>query len=239
MHFHFGDIILRTSLGFLILLVSSRVLGKQLIAKMTYYDFVSHITLGSLAGALILDHRISLGDLVLAISMFTLLCLISSFLSLKNLKMRRIIGGTSTELIRDGKILEKELEHARISVEALVQKLRVKGVFELSTVKQAFLEADGALSVLLIPEARPMTVGDYKQQQLPAERLPVELIIDGVVQSDKLTASGLDLAWLMQEISKRGVADTTEIAYAVLTSKNTFYIDKYNDDLTIPPRTNG
>jgi uncharacterized membrane protein YcaP (DUF421 family) len=64
-------------------------------------------------------------------------------------------------------------------------------------------------------------------------------VIDGIVQSDKLTAVGFDLAWLMQEISRRGIEDTKEIAYAVLTSKNKLYIDKYNDQLDFPARTKG
>lgn len=237
MKFHFGDIILRTTLGFGLLLMSIRILGKQMIGQMTYYDFVTNITLGALAGALILDHHITLADLVLAISVFTFLSFVSSYISLKNRKLRKFIAGKSVELIRDGKILEKELERYRISMEHLVQQLRIKNVFDVNTVKQAFLESNGQLSVLLKPEFRPLTLGDYQPLSIPEERLPIELIIDGQVLTEKLANAGLDLDWLMQELTKNGISDTKEVAYAILTSKNTVYFDKYRDDLTIPRET--
>lgn len=237
MNFHFGDIVLRTALGFSLVMLSTRLLGKQMIAQMTYYDFVTNITLGALVGAIILDHHITLGDLVLAISMFTFLSFLSSFISLKNRKLRKFIAGSSVELIREGQILEKELQRSRISVEHLVSQLRIKDVFDISTVKQAFLEANGSISVLLKPEARAVTLGEYQHQSnTPQERLPVELIVDGNVLSKKLEMAGFDLAWLMQEIEKKGISDTKQVAYAVLTSKNEIYLDQYEDNLSGQPR---
>lgn len=237
MKFHFGDIILRTALGFGLLLMSIRLLGKQMIGQMTYYDFVTNITLGALAGAIILDHHITLADLVLAISMFTFLSFVSSYISLKNRNLRKFVAGTSVELIRDGKILEKELQRSRISMEHLVQQLRIKDVFDVNTVKQAFLESNGQLSVLLKPEFRSLTLGEYQQTNIPEERLPIELIIDGQVLTEKLEMASLNLAWLMQELERNGILDTKEVAYAILTSKNTLYLDKYRDDFSIPPRS--
>lgn len=237
MKFHFGDIILRTALGFGLLLMSIRLLGKQMIGQMTYYDFVTNITLGALAGAIILDHHITLADLVLAISMFTFLSFVSSYISLKNRNLRKFVAGTSVELIRDGKILEKELQRSRISMEHLVQQLRIKDVFDVNTVKQAFLESNGQLSVLLKPEFRSLTLGEYQQTNIPEERLPIELIIDGQVLTEKLAMASLNLAWLMQELERNGILDTKEVAYAILTSKNTLYLDKYRDDFSIPPRS--
>ncbi|MFC4769386.1 DUF421 domain-containing protein [Effusibacillus consociatus] len=239
MAFHLGDIVTRTFLGFGLLLLSALVLGKKMISQMSYFDFVTYITLGSLTGAIILDHHISLADLILAIAAFSFISFLTSVVSLKNRKVRKIIGGTALELIREGKILEEMLEQSRISMENLVSQLRLKGVFEIQTVKQAFLEPNGELSVLLAAEARPLTLGDYQRAPVPEENLPVELIIDGTVMTEKLVKAGLDLAWLLQELDKHGVNDYKDIAYAVLTSKNKLYLDKYRDDLHGAPRTRG
>jgi uncharacterized membrane protein YcaP (DUF421 family) len=237
MELDFGDIIIRTALAFVLMLLSARLLGKQMIARMTYFNFVANITLGSLTGAIVLDHHITLGDLILAISVFTLITFLASFFSLKNRMIGKWIAGQSVELIRDGKILEKALEQSRLTMEALVQQLRLKSIFDVETVQQAFLETNGKLSILLKPEARTLTLGDFQQVPVPGERLPVELILDGSVLEESLVKGNLDRSWLMSELGKQGISDSKEVAYAVLTSKNKLYVDKYHDHFTGPPHT--
>jgi uncharacterized membrane protein YcaP (DUF421 family) len=225
------DIILRTALAFVLMLAAVRLLGKQMIARMTYFNFVANITLGSLTGAIVLDHNLSLGDLILGIAIFTLITFLASFMSLKNRLISKWIAGHSIELIRDGKILEGELEKARLKLESLIQQLRLRNVFEIDTVQQAFLETNGKLSILLKPEARPLTLGDFQKSMVQKERLPVELIIDGSVIEENLVHGNVKRSWLMSELERRGVVDTKDVAYAVLTSKNKLYVDKYEDQL--------
>lgn len=234
MEFHWSDIIIRTMLAFVLLLLSTRILGKQMRSKMSHYNFVTNITLGSLTGAIILDHNITMGDLLLAIAAFTVISFFASLLSLRNHRMRKIVTGQPIELIRNGKILEKEMEHSRVMMDSLVQQLRLRQVFDISTVQLAVMEPNGDISVMLKPEHRTLTLGEFNKamgQDPPEdEQLPVELIIDGGVLTENLHKANLDLAWLMQEIDKYGVSDVTHVSYAVLTSQNKLYLDKYSDD---------
>jgi uncharacterized membrane protein YcaP (DUF421 family) len=232
-----SDIILRTALAFILMLASARFLGKQMIARMTYFNFVANITLGSLTGAIVLDHNISLGDLILGISVFTLITFIASFLALKNRMISQWIAGRSIELIRDGKILEGELEKSRLKLESLIQLLRLRNVFDIDTVQQAFLETNGKLSILLKPEARPLTLGDFQKSMVQKERLPVELIMDGSVIEENLVHGNVERSWLMSELERLGVTDIREVTYAVLTSKNKLYVDKRDDQLAKTPHT--
>jgi uncharacterized membrane protein YcaP (DUF421 family) len=237
MELDFIDIILRTALAFILMLVAARLLGKQMIAKMTYFNFVANITLGSLTGAIVLDHNVSLGDLVLGISVFTLITFLSSFLALKNRLFSKWIAGHSIELIRDGKILEGQLEKSRLKMESLIQQLRLRNVFDIDTVQQAFLETNGKLSILLKPEARPLTLGDFQQSMIPKERLPVELVIDGNVIEENLVYGNGERSWLMSELERLGVTDIPDVTYAVLTSKNKLYVDKRDDQFAKNPHT--
>ncbi len=237
MELDFIDIIFRTALAFVLMLAAVRLLGKQMIARMTYFNFVANITLGSLTGAIVLDHNISLGDLILGISIFTLITFLASFIALKNRLINKWIGGHSIELIRDGKILEGELEKSRLKLESLIQQLRLRNVFEIDTIQQAFLETNGELSIFLKPEARPLTLGDFQKSMVQKERLPVELILDGSVIEENLVNGNVERSWLMLELERLGVADTKDVTYAVLTSKNKLYVDKYDDHFTKTPHT--
>jgi uncharacterized membrane protein YcaP (DUF421 family) len=239
MVFDWKDILFRVALAFVLVLLSTRTRGKKMIERMSYLDFIGAVTLGSLTGAIMLDHNITLGDLVLAIMSFTMLIFIATFLSLKFRSVRKVIAGLPIELVRDGQILEKELGRARITVESLAQQLRLNDVFDISTVKQAYLETNGKLSVLLRPEAQGLTLGAFLNppRALPEQRLPIELIIDGNVLTESLQQNDLDLAWLLQELDRHGVTGPEQVAYAVLTSQNKLYLDYYRDNLVPgPPR---
>ncbi|KEO84846.1 YetF domain-containing protein [Tumebacillus flagellatus] len=233
MAFDWWDILGRVGLAFVLVLIATRTLGKKMMQSLSYLDFMAAITLGSLTGAIVLDHNITLGDLVLAISAFTVLVLIMSFFQLKSRRIRRLLSGVPIEVVHDGKILEKELERSRLTMENLTQQLRLRGVFDIAEVKQAYLETNGQLSVLLRPEAEQLRTGTFltRQTKLPDQRHPVELIVDGNVLSHNLERWGYDLAWLMQELDAKGVRDTSDVAYAVLNSKNELYVDLYRDNL--------
>jgi uncharacterized membrane protein YcaP (DUF421 family) len=61
---------------------------------------------------------------------------------------RRLLEAPTLELIRDGRILRRNLKREWITVEELMSQLRAKGVEDVANVRLAVLEADGELSVL-------------------------------------------------------------------------------------------
>lgn len=71
--------------------------------------------------------------------------------------MRRMIEPPTLELVRDGRILRRNLRREWITVEELMSQLRAKGVEDVTRVKVAVLEADGELSVLEAQGSRQPT----------------------------------------------------------------------------------
>jgi uncharacterized membrane protein YcaP (DUF421 family) len=63
-------------------------------------------------------------------------------------RVRRLLEAPTLELVRDGRILRRNLRREWITVEELMSQLRAKGVDDVTKVKLAVLEADGELSVL-------------------------------------------------------------------------------------------
>ena len=62
--------------------------------------------------------------------------------------MQRLMEAPTVELIRDGKILRRNLQREWVTVDELMSKLREVGIADVADVKLAMLEADGQLSVL-------------------------------------------------------------------------------------------
>lgn len=61
---------------------------------------------------------------------------------------RRLFEAPTVELVRDGRILRRNLKREWVTVEELMGKLREQGISDVSEVQVAVLEANGELSVL-------------------------------------------------------------------------------------------
>ena len=61
---------------------------------------------------------------------------------------QRLLASPTVEVIRDGKVLRKNLKREWVTFDELMGKLREKGVADVSKVKLAVLEGNGDLSVL-------------------------------------------------------------------------------------------
>lgn len=61
---------------------------------------------------------------------------------------RHLIEPRELSLVRDGRILHRNLRRERIADEELMGKLREHGVTDVKNVKAAYLERDGAISVI-------------------------------------------------------------------------------------------
>ena len=62
--------------------------------------------------------------------------------------LRRVFEPPAVELIRDGRILRRNLKREWVTVDELMAKLRQEGIADLADVKVATLESDGKFSVL-------------------------------------------------------------------------------------------
>lgn len=62
--------------------------------------------------------------------------------------MERLLQPPPLLLVRDGRILHRNLRIEFVTETELKSKLRERGVADLSVVKEAYMETDGAISVI-------------------------------------------------------------------------------------------
>ncbi len=68
-----------------------------------------------------------------------------------------LVGAREIALVQDGRILRKNLAREQMSEDDLMSQLRLNGVADIAKVRQAFLEPEGHVSVILSagPPRRP------------------------------------------------------------------------------------
>ena len=226
------EVVVRSILAFSILLIGTRILGKQTISQMTFFDFIAGISLGAITANLAFNLTIDIHHFLISFFIFILILFITAYISMKSRKARKILAGDPTVIIQDGKILEENMRKMRYTLDYLNQQLREKDIFEIEEVLYAIIEPHGTLTVLKKPLFRAVTPKDLQLQ--PSEKgLPIELIMDGKVVSKNLEEYNLSMQWLEGELRRRNVT-CKEVFYAVRSSNGSLYLDYYNDNIPSP-----
>ncbi|WP_053365910.1 YetF domain-containing protein [Bacillus sp. FJAT-27245] len=249
------DLIARLALSYIALLALTRITGRKEISQMTFFNFVSAISIGHIGASLAIDSSISIRNGLIALAAWTLFTVLTGFLDIKSRTARGIVTGEPAIVIRDGHIMEETLRKSRLDMDSLRALLRKKDVFSLSEVDYAIFETDGTLSVLKKQGELPLTKNDLKQggQPLardgmkPSERtfaensvkpnngtkarypIPIAVISDGQVLKENLRKWQLDEEWLGSQLQSAGINDPENIFYAEIQSDGKLYVDTRSD----------
>lgn len=224
--------IIRTIVSFLILMLVSLWLGKQINSSINHYNFAMSITIGSFIANMGFDTNLHFIPLVFSFITLTLIYFLFSLVSAKSRRLRVWLSGHPTVLIDNGKILDGNMKKIRYTLDDLNQQLREQGIFDIFEVKYAILEVSGKLSVLKEPAYQNVTKQDAHLSPAQHLQLPVELIMDGILVK-KNTEPKYTNDWIEQELNARNVK-LEEVQYAVVSSNGTLFIDLFHDGIKSP-----
>ncbi|MCR8643197.1 DUF421 domain-containing protein [Paenibacillus sp. N1-5-1-14] len=227
------EITLRALAAFTILMLTARVLGKQTLAQMTYFDFISSVTLVVITANIVFNTDYNVFHLIYALLLFATIILVVAQIALKNRKFRKLLAGDPTIVIQNGKILEHNMRKMRYTLDSLNQELRERNIFNMNEVLFAILEINGILTVLKKPQYRTVTRKDLWIATKTETRLPIELIMDGTVIEKNLSQNNLTIDWLHKQLTKNHL-QVSDVTYAVLGVDKQLYIDTYDDHLQSP-----
>jgi uncharacterized membrane protein YcaP (DUF421 family) len=225
-------IVFRAFIFICLLIIITRILGKKQISEMTFFEYVSGITIGSIAGEVIMGLDSSIMHGVAAILIFGSITFLVDFITIKSKRFRDIVDGKGSVFIKDGKVLEDNLKKEKYNADDLGALLRGKNVFNIADVEFAVLEHTGDLSVLLKKENRPITFKDLNIK-VDNEKEPQTVIMDGTILDNGLSASGKNRSWLTVELEKLGVT-LENVFLAQVNSYGDLHVDVYDDKLKIP-----
>lgn len=222
------ELTLRIIVSFSTLLILTRIIGRKEISQLTFFNFVSAISIGTISASFAIDPSLSIRNGLLALVGWTIVTLTLGFLEIKSKKMRKLIVGEPLVLIRSGKIMEKALKKSRLDTDSLNSLLRKKNVFSITEVDYAIFETDGSLSVLKKLEKHYVTKQDMNVFQSPVTEIsiPLPLISDGQIDTENLTKLKQNKEWLIQQLQLTGVDSISDVFYAEVQQDGTLFIDK-------------
>lgn len=226
------EVSLRTLFAVVVLFLLTKLLGKRQVSQLSFFEYITGITIGSIAAYISLDTDKHWHLGLVALVVWVGCSLIIEILQIKSKKARDFIDFKSTVLIRDGKILEDNLKKEKLTTDELLEELRKKDAFNISEVEFAILESDGVINVLLKKENQPLTPKDLGIKVAP-EKESQAVIMDGKVMDQPLDDLNLSRSWLDGALEKLGLT-VENVFLGQVDSYGELSVDLYADNFKVP-----
>lgn len=208
---------------YLILVVGMRFLGKRQLGQLEPSEVAVTMLVADLASIPMQDKNIPIWSGLIPIAAVLGTEYLLAFLSMRNIKFRKLLCGKPVILMENGKFLQDNMRKTRVTLDELISQLREKDVMDPATVQYAILETGGNLSVFVFPQYRPATAGETNTPTQP-EHLPLTIISDGRLLENNLKKAGKDHHWLQKTLARqKATQEETFLLTVDKTEKLCFY----------------
>jgi len=184
-------IIFRTMILYMLVVVSLRLMGKKQLGELQPSEFVTTIIISNIATLSLEESSIPLVAGIVPIFAIVCLDVFMSAVTLKFVKIRKIVTGSPRVIVSKGEIYQKEMQNLRYTIDDLLEAMREEGIFDISEVKYAIVETTGKIN--------------FYQNKEPVDMInpPAALIKDGVLDKAALSESGLDENWVSNTLKSK------------------------------------
>ena len=114
----------RSVVTFAVLLLLTRIMGKKQISQLSYFHYITGITIGSIAGEISVQTDTHFINGFISLLWWFILTMIVSFILLKSKKSRKVLDDEPTIIIKKGRVLEKSLKTLRLHMDDVMMLLR-------------------------------------------------------------------------------------------------------------------
>ena len=126
-------VLFRGVISFFTLLIFARILGKQQVSELTFFDYILGITIGSIAASLTTDLSSRAWPHWVGLATWTAAVWFLQWITLRSRAVAKYINGEPVILIMNGQIMERNLRRMRYTLDELLLQLRHQNIFDLKT----------------------------------------------------------------------------------------------------------
>ena len=197
-------VLIRTVVLYLFIIVGIRLLGKHQIGQLEPSELVLTLIIADLASVPMQDNGIPLLSGLIPIVVLLALSSILSALCTKSIRFRALLCGRPSVVVENGRVVEEELRKNRLTLDELMEELRIQGYAGFQSIKFALLETNGQLSVLPYAAEKPATAAQVGAA-VEEPGLPVVLVSDGRLLEHNLKGAGYEGGWLEKQLAAHGL----------------------------------
>ncbi len=219
-----GLTVLTALLSVAVMFLLTKLMGTKQVSQMTMFDYITGITVGSIAAELATELEEPVKPLT-AMVVYGLVAVLISIATCKSIKLRSWITGKPLVLLENGVIYRRNLKKAKLDLSEFLTYCRIGGWFDLSQLQTAVLEHNGSVSFLPKEKDRPATPTDLDLSPKQSN-LQTPFVMDGQLLRDNIHQAGKEESWVQQSLLRQGYQNEREVFLAVWDG---------NDKLTVFP----
>jgi uncharacterized membrane protein YcaP (DUF421 family) len=194
-------VLISAAVAFVYLFVISKMLGKKQIAEFDFINYVTGISIGSIAAemATALEEK-PMYLYLISMSVFFVFDFIIGFLERKGNKLEKFLKGSPIIVVQNGKINFKGLKKSKLTVNDVLSLTREKEYFDINDIAYGIYETNGTFSILPKANKSQVIAEDMKVKKEKA-MLTDTLITDGSISKTSLKRLNKDKEWLFKKLN--------------------------------------
>jgi uncharacterized membrane protein YcaP (DUF421 family) len=142
------DLVLRASAIYVVVLVFTRILGRRELSALQPFDLILLVVIGDLIQSGVTQNDMSMTGVLLVLCTIGILQVLTSVVGFRFRRVRHLLEGEPLVLVRDGRIIDKNMRRERLDADDLAEKARLNGIASIDDVKWAVLETNGEISFI-------------------------------------------------------------------------------------------
>ena len=143
------DIVLRAVVAYVFILFLMRVVGRRELSSMEPSDVILLVVIGDLVQNGVTQSDYSITGIVLAAGTIGLLATLTAYATFRSSRIRNVVEGEPVILVEDGKLIERNMKHERMTADEVMEQARLQqGVESLDDIRWAVLETSGSISIV-------------------------------------------------------------------------------------------
>lgn len=195
------------------LFVIAKVMGHKQMSQLDFFDYITGITIGSIAAELATELEEPWKPLI-AMIVYGVITVLLTLITSRLPKSRKFINGTPTIVMNDGKLFRDNMKKAKLDLSEFMVMCRQEGFFNLADIQTAVFEYNGRLTILPKSSKRPVTPYDMGLSPVP-DLIQTEVIMDGRILDQNLKRMGVDVKWLQKQLKDQGYSGAKQIFLGV------------------------
>lgn len=215
---------LKLIVGFITILIIIRLLGKRNLAQLTPGDIVYFMVFGGILEESLYDNSVQLWQSLLGLITWGVIIFLFEFMISKSRLARKWLRGDTSVLINKGKVNHQCLKSNRLEIEEIISIAREKGIFDLSDIKNMYIESDGGFSIETYMYQYPISEDSH---------IIYPIIENQTVNQTNLKKLNKNHQWLLRQLSKRNIKNLEDVFYADWAEDRGIFILQYEENSSL------
>ena len=210
-------LIIKSITSLFALFILTNALGKKQINQLNMFDYVIGISIGNVVAEMTVNKEVLFLDGIIVMTIYSLISIFVSFLTMKSIKLRKLISGTPTILMENGKLVKEGLRKSKIDVNEFLEEARTCGYFDITELEYAIMETNGKISFLPKQQYTNVVKEDLNVKT-KYKGLNIELIIDGRIIEKNLKKINKNKEWLLNRLKNIGQSNIDNLLLVIVDS---------------------